>query len=363
MKSRLISFLFFLVLCLSFHVDVDAKPSKNTQSSGKETITYVVKKGDSVDKISKKYQVTTDDIVRWNHLSDASHIRVGQKLKIRVSKEIAKSDSKSNAKSSAKSDKTKSSSQDVQYTYVVKKGDSLSKISKKTGVSIEDLKKHNPSVRKAPNKLKTGQTLVLRERKFNGATGSSHGLANSGYLVDGIELKSGAGYVLRKKNSNFGTSLSVGLLMDAFEAYATRYPKGPRFAIGDLSLKKGGRFAPHLSHQSGRDVDISYVDKNNKEFVGFQKMNASNFDVAKNWFVIEYFLKSKKVQYIFVDYDLQKLLYEHALKHGYTATQLRTLIEYPNGIGSRMAIVRHSKGHADHMHVRFICAPTDKDCR
>ena len=321
---------FVVCLTMSFgQSDAFAAPKKKPKTSNaKQTITYVVAKGDSVDKIARKYEVRTDDIARWNNLADVSRIRIGQKLRIRVPKGTV-------IESPAGKKGAPVITQNVNY--VVKKGDNLGKIARKTGVSIEELKKNNKALRKNPDRLRVGQTIVLRVQKFDGATGVSRGLANNGSLSGGIQLPAGAGYVVRNPKRSYGTSLSVGLIIDAMSAYAAKYPKAPRFAIGDLSVEHGGKLIPHLSHQSGRDVD-------------------------KNWFVIEYFLKTKKVQYIFVDYDLQKLLYDHAKKKGYTDAQLRTMIQYPNGKKSYSAIVRHAKGHADHFHVRFVCASTDKDC-
>lgn len=356
-KSIVVLWFMAFVVCLTMSFgqsDAFAAPKKKSKTSNaKQTITYVVAKGDSVDKIARKYEVRTDDIARWNNLADVSRIRIGQKLRIRVPKGTV---------IEAPAGKKGAPVITQNVNYVVKKGDNLGKIARKTGVSIEELKKNNKELRKNPDRLRVGQTIVLRVQKFDGATGVSRGLANNGSLSGGIQLPAGAGYVVRNPKRSYGTSLSVGLIIDAMSAYAAKYPKAPRFAIGDLSVEHGGKLIPHLSHQSGRDVDISYINSNLKEFVGFSKMNASNFDVDKNWFVIEYFLKTKKVQYIFVDYDLQKLLYDHAKKKGYTDAQLRTMIQYPNGKKSYSAIVRHAKGHADHFHVRFVCASTDKDC-
>ena len=91
-------------------------------------------------------------------------------------------------------------------------------------------------------------------------------------------------------------------------------------------------------------------------------MSKDTLDIEKNWFVLEYFLKTQKVQYIFIDYDLQKYFYEYAKSRGYSDAQLSKMIQYPNGKKSYHAIIRHSKGHADHFHVRFVCASTDIGC-
>ena len=337
-----------LFLWISVTSAASAAPKKKaSKPPQKETITYVVKKGDSVDKIAKKYDVRTDDIARWNNMSNIAHIRVGQKIKIRVPKGSVVQNSKSGKET------TTTITQNV--SYVVKKGDTLGKIAKKTGVSIEELKKHNKSLQKNPDRLKVGQTLVLRVQKFQGGGSGksvSRGLANNGSLSGGVQLQNGAGYTVRNPTRSYGTSSTVSLIMDTMAAYAKKYPNGPKFSIGDLSAKNGGRVSPHLSHQSGRDVDISYI----------RTKDGTKLDIEKNWYVLERFLKTQKIQYIFMNYELQEYFYDYARKKGYSEAQLRHMIQYPNGKKSYDAIIRHSKGHGNHFHVRFVCASSDVNC-
>ena len=44
--------------------------------------TYVVVKGDTLFKISRRYGVTVDDLVRWNGIKNRNLIYPGQELKI-----------------------------------------------------------------------------------------------------------------------------------------------------------------------------------------------------------------------------------------------------------------------------------------
>lgn len=340
-------------LVLTFCVGVT--PLFAAPAAKKETITYVVKKGDSVDKIAKHHEVRVEDIARWNNLADVARIRIGQKLRIRVASGSAVVQAKAGSRQTAPT-----ITQNVYY--VVKKGDNLGKISRKTGVSVEDLKKHNKGLRKNPDKLRVGQKLVLELKRFDGNSGVSRGLANNGSLSGGIILPPGPAYVVRNPKRSYGTALTVGTIMDAMDSYSRAFPKGPRFAVGDLSVANGGKLYPHVSHQSGRDVDISFIHKNGKEFIGFQRLNEKTFDAEKNWHLLEFLVKSGKVQYIFIDYGLQKVLYEHAKSKGYSDKELRGIIQYPNGKKSYQAIIRHAKGHADHLHARFVCAKTDVSC-
>ena len=44
--------------------------------------TYIVVKGDTLCKISRRYGVTVDDLVRWNGIKNRNLIHPGQQLKI-----------------------------------------------------------------------------------------------------------------------------------------------------------------------------------------------------------------------------------------------------------------------------------------
>ena len=44
--------------------------------------TYIVVKGDTLFKISRRYGVTVDDLVRWNGIKNRNLIHPGQELKI-----------------------------------------------------------------------------------------------------------------------------------------------------------------------------------------------------------------------------------------------------------------------------------------
>ena len=50
--------------------------------AGSNYIIYTVVKGDCLNKIAKRYNVTVDDLVRWNKIANPRLILVGQKLKI-----------------------------------------------------------------------------------------------------------------------------------------------------------------------------------------------------------------------------------------------------------------------------------------
>ncbi len=106
-----------------------------------ENVEYIVKKGDNLGNISKKFGSTIDDLKLWNNLND-NNIAVGHSLI--VAKSQVEIENKAVANTFNKKESLASTSKSKNHDYLVKKGDSLYSISKKyPGVSISDIKKWN----------------------------------------------------------------------------------------------------------------------------------------------------------------------------------------------------------------------------
>lgn len=103
-----------------------------------KNIEYTVQKGDNLGNISKKFGTAIADLKEWNHLTD-NNIALGKTL-IVAKDEIAINTSKATA---ASFKKNKLESAALQRDYLVKKGDSLFSIAKKSGVTVSDIKKWN----------------------------------------------------------------------------------------------------------------------------------------------------------------------------------------------------------------------------
>ncbi|MGV3697759.1 LysM peptidoglycan-binding domain-containing protein [Flavobacterium sp.] len=116
---------------------------------------HVVEKGENLGIIARKYDVAISDIKDWNNLED-NNIQLGAKLVV-GKKYVYSSDNKTNAKK----DKENIAANDRNQVklYYVKKGDSLFSIAKKyPGVSISDLKKWNGIKNES---LKAGMKLKI----------------------------------------------------------------------------------------------------------------------------------------------------------------------------------------------------------
>ena len=109
---------------------------------------YTVKKGDSLIKIAKKYALSKDTLLKINKLDKNATIKIGQKLKIPTQIRLAKKNKKP---------KADIKSSDI---YIVKKGDTISKIAKKLGISIVSLREINKLSRSSV--IKVGQKLYTK---------------------------------------------------------------------------------------------------------------------------------------------------------------------------------------------------------
>ena len=139
-------------------------------------------------------------------------------------------------------------------------------------------------------------------------------------------------------------------------------------AIGDISQEAGGQITQHRSHQSGRDVDIGLVYKTKPASFpeDFVPATADNLDCEATYALVNEFAETANqdggVQVIFLDYNVQGLLYQWAKEHGEDEAILGQLFEYPNH-GGGDALVRHIPNHNNHLHVRFKCPGSDTSCR
>ncbi|WP_153463378.1 LysM peptidoglycan-binding domain-containing protein [Sediminibacillus terrae] len=99
------------------------KESKNSEkeqesSSSSSVSTYKVVSGDYLGKIASKYQVSVDDLKKWNGLS-SDLIYVGQKLKVSGSKSSKNSGSNGTTKKEAPDTKVESNTVDYNVTKLI----------------------------------------------------------------------------------------------------------------------------------------------------------------------------------------------------------------------------------------------------
>lgn len=176
----------------------------------------------------------------------------------------------------------------------------------------------------------------------------------SNTMADAVQLEDGPGYVVKKPLFAWGTPRTVAAIRQAVRIYASNVRGGPSVHVGDISKREGGPFPPHLSHQTGRDVDIGYVHMGPQADVKrFVTATRHSLDRERTWELLRALIETDAVGYIFLDYGLQRLLYEYALEDGEDPAFLASVFQYPRGSRAPHGIIRHWRGHANHFHVRF----------
>lgn len=177
----------------------------------------------------------------------------------------------------------------------------------------------------------------------------SIGTPNGGRLMNGVRPPESPIYHLVDPEHAWGTEETVAALCRALEAVAGQHPGTPSVDIGHLSARHGGPLRPHRSHQSGRDVDLGlYYSSGPARW--YTRSNGDNLDVARTWTLIRILATSTDIEMLLLDIALQKRVEAFALTVEADSSWVRQLF---HGNGSRPALVRHSPGHATHIHLRF----------
>jgi murein endopeptidase len=359
---------------------------------GERWIEHRVAPGERIAEIAELYGVASDDVVTWNKLDkDRPMIRTGQMLRIQTS---APSQSRTRA------------------SYTVRRGDSWSTLAKRFAVSVGRLRDQwnsgeqelqlgtrivvfrlpdpnaaveakaeqlaaaaapatsiAPTASSAPTSTVAATpapAAVVKAAPVSVAPiipamqgAQSHGRPDRGRILNAAQIPINEGlYTIRRPDHSWGASFTIEQLTRALQRFReTGFDR--EIVIQDMSRKGGGRFKPHESHQSGRDVDIRLPLKAGVP-VGTIPEAASVVDWDATWMLFLSMLSTQQVKFIFLSRTRQKLLYEAALRAGATKEELGTLMQYPRT--SRTAVIRHSRGHNKHFHVRFNCSPADTTC-
>ncbi len=259
----------------------------------------------------------------------------------------------------------------------VNEGDTLGAIARRYDCSIAAVKREN---RLRSSRIQAGQRLAVPlcgkrarkvakvERALPPITGQSVGQPWRGRLKEPARLAAGKGYLIRRPERSYGTRRLVDLVKDAVGSVRRDHPKLHTLAIGDLSARRGGKITEHRSHQSGRDVDVGFYFKQVPAGypAAFVVGTKATLDLPATWDLLVAFARTADdrggVSAIFLDYDLQGVLYEWAKDRGVSEGYLDKLFQYPDGRGGT-GLVRHEAHHDDHLHVRIQCPPGDGGCQ
>jgi murein endopeptidase len=330
-------------------------------------VTHRVVPYESREDIAARYGVTVRDLEAWNRIlkKNPNKLMAGWELKVR-----ARVVPPPRAK----------------ITYVVKYGDTWGEIAAKFNVQEGHLHQWN---RKVPRKFKAGQKItvytnpkpvpvrIASTEPIDPATGSPSGVSvtprtfdvpaggvsvgspNRGRLTGGVQLPESDLYTVRRPEEAYGSSHTILEIQEAIAAFRDTSGYDGKLIVGAISLERGGRFRPHRSHQSGRDVDIRLPKVAGADP---KSDSPSDIDWDASWKLVQAFIEQGDAEYIFLDYSRQKRLYEAAKRAGADKATLEKAIQYPRSRKTNNGILRHAEGHLIHIHVRVNCPRDQARC-
>lgn len=293
---------------------------------------HVVAQGDSLSEIAERYRVRVEDLRAWNRI-DGDRIRIGQELALEAP----------------------GGSRTV---HRVVPGDTIGRIARRHGVTLARIAALNPGI--DAGRLRLGASIVIGE----GVGSESRGQPGAGTIEGALRLPEHPGYVIRDRERAYATERTIARLRAGFDAVRRAEPRAPRARVHDLSLRGGGPIDDHHTHQSGRDVDITYFQRSGCRADGcpLRPIAPAELDVRAQWRLLHHWLSRGEIEVIYVDRALQAPLWREARRRGATREELAAWFQYPRSIDSDAGLIRHYPNHANHVHVRFACHASERRC-
>lgn len=151
---------------------------------------YVVQNGDNLGSIAKRYNVSVEDLKKWNNLTDNT-VKIDSKLTVA---ELIADEAADDAIVSADASKTKD--------YIVSKGDNLSAIARKHGLTLNELKEMN---KMEDNNVLIGSKLIVPDVASDNAVATSESAKakKEKELIAKVEKKKNEHYLVKKGDSLF----------------------------------------------------------------------------------------------------------------------------------------------------------------
>ena len=140
---------------------------KTVKPQEPKIVTYKVKKGDSLEKIARRYDMTLSSLLKLNNLNLHEPLYADRKIKIAVMEKNGEKSQSESPEATRTTDKTGKAEDRVSHqraeitVYRVREGDSLDKIARRHDTTVSALLKLNKM--KLNNSLHVGRMVKLKE--------------------------------------------------------------------------------------------------------------------------------------------------------------------------------------------------------
>ncbi len=206
--------------------------------------------------------------------------------------------------------------------------------------------------------------LTLCTQAHSKNTQQSIGFYSKGKLSNASKLGSSSKdwkELFPVRNRSFANDTLIEAIKKSAYEIHQRSSDSERLQVSDFSALNGGKLGGHASHQNGLDVDVVYLryDRTEQEINGNRGLEekfvkdsevTSNFDLERNWNLIQQLVTDNDVNRIFVDEAIKDLLCKvYQDETNLLATEvLRRLRPWPS--------------HDDHLHLRLKCPVHQISC-
>lgn len=256
------------------------------------------------------------------------------------------------------------------YEIALEQGDKLkiyavAKENAEFDIILGEIKKKT-AVEKAAEVIETGVRNVVNiegcEIDIPKTESHSVGSPNSGTLENGFEIPFDGQYhmvnpVARPRNRNYATN---ELYIDLQKiGCSVNKAYGTKIIFNDVSKEGGGNIG-HLSHRSGRDVDLGFICmKDGKRYPCYKDVTlgdgvVSDFDPEANWLLVKSMFSIVKVRFVFLNRHIIDAIVGWAEANDPDKETVEKIKKQLYG--------HQMSNHVTHYHMRIECPEGDTRC-